>query len=150
MRHIDIFDTTLRDGEQVPGASLNVAEKLDIARHLDAMGVDVIEAGFPITSRGDFDAVQQVSRETGRATIAALARSVAADVERAGEARFERQLVAYRAAPEFFKLRMYLDNLVEGMAGARKFFLLADRQTVTLRFDFTDVAEGLGDILGNE
>ena len=86
MDTVRIFDTTLRDGEQSPGASLNVTEKIEIARHLDAMGVDIIEAGFPITSQGDFEAVRLISQETERATVAGLARTVAADVARAGEA----------------------------------------------------------------
>ncbi len=83
---VRIFDTTLRDGEQSPGASLNTAEKLEIARLLDLLGVDIIEAGFPITSQGDFDAVRAIGSELERPTIAGLARCVRADVERAGEA----------------------------------------------------------------
>jgi len=83
---IRIFDTTLRDGEQSPGASLNVAEKLEIARQLEALGVDVIEAGFPITSQGDFDAVKQIGNELERATVCGLARCVPRDIDRAGEA----------------------------------------------------------------
>ncbi len=83
---IRIFDTTLRDGEQSPGASLNHQEKMEIARQLDALGVDVIEAGFPITSQGDFDAVQAIGREFERPIVAGLARSLPRDIERAGEA----------------------------------------------------------------
>jgi 2-isopropylmalate synthase len=83
---IRIFDTTLRDGEQSPGATLHFQEKVEIARHLEAMGVDVIEAGFPITSQGDFDAVRAISQELGRATVAGLSRCVAGDIDRAGEA----------------------------------------------------------------
>ncbi len=83
---IRIFDTTLRDGEQSPGASLNHQEKMEIARQLEALGVDVIEAGFPITSQGDFDAVQAIGRELKRATVAGLARCVPRDIDRAGEA----------------------------------------------------------------
>jgi 2-isopropylmalate synthase len=83
---IRIFDTTLRDGEQSPGASLNHQEKMEIARQLEAMGVDIIEAGFPITSQGDFDAVQAIGRELKRATVAGLARCVPRDIDRAGEA----------------------------------------------------------------
>ncbi len=83
---IRIFDTTLRDGEQSPGASLNLAEKLEIARMLDQLGVDVIEAGFPITSDGDFEAVSAIAREVHRPIICGLARSVPRDIERAGEA----------------------------------------------------------------
>ncbi|MEC7721386.1 MAG: 2-isopropylmalate synthase, partial [Pseudomonadota bacterium] len=64
-----IFDTTLRDGEQSPGASMSLEEKLQIAEKLDAMGVDVIEAGFPIASNGDFEAVQEVSKLVKNATV---------------------------------------------------------------------------------
>jgi 2-isopropylmalate synthase len=85
-RKIIIFDTTLRDGEQSPGCSMNIAEKLEVGRALAAMGVDVIEAGFPITSPGDFDAVQAVSSEIRGPVICGLARSVEKDIVRAAEA----------------------------------------------------------------
>jgi 2-isopropylmalate synthase len=81
-----IFDTTLRDGEQSPGISLNTAEKLEIAHQLARLGVDVIEAGFPIASPGDFEAVQAIAREVDGPVIAGLARANPADVERAWEA----------------------------------------------------------------
>jgi 2-isopropylmalate synthase len=81
-----IFDTTLRDGEQSPGCSMNLAEKLRMAGQLDRLGVDVIEAGFPIASDGDFEAVQAIAREIRRPTIAALARTTPDDIRRAGEA----------------------------------------------------------------
>ncbi|EKV26590.1 2-isopropylmalate synthase [Caenispirillum salinarum AK4] len=81
-----IFDTTLRDGEQSPGASMNLEEKCRIAALLEQMGVDVIEAGFPIASRGDFEAVNQVAKQSGRAIIAGLARATKADIDRAAEA----------------------------------------------------------------
>jgi 2-isopropylmalate synthase len=81
-----IFDTTLRDGEQSPGISLNTAEKLEIAHQLARLGVDVIEAGFPIASPGDFQAVQAIAREVHGPVIAGLARAHAADVDRAWEA----------------------------------------------------------------
>src|SRR5437763_16744243 len=83
---IRIFDTTLRDGEQSPGASLNLKEKLEIARALEQLGVDVIEAGFPITSNGDFDAVSAISAEITGSAIEGLARCTENDVRRAGEA----------------------------------------------------------------
>src|ERR1700722_10589154 len=83
---IRIFDTTLRDGEQSPGTSLNLKEKLEIARALEALGVDVIEAGFPITSDEDFAAVSAICSEVTGATIAGLARCTEKDVRRAGEA----------------------------------------------------------------
>jgi 2-isopropylmalate synthase len=81
-----IFDTTLRDGEQSPGISLNTTEKLEIAHQLARLGVDVIEAGFPIASPGDFEAVQAIAREVEGPVIAGLARANPADVERAWEA----------------------------------------------------------------
>jgi 2-isopropylmalate synthase len=83
---IRIFDTTLRDGEQSPGATLNFQEKLEIARQLESLGVDVIEAGFPITSQGDFEAVSAVAQEVTQAIVCGLARCVPRDVDRAGEA----------------------------------------------------------------
>jgi 2-isopropylmalate synthase len=81
-----IFDTTLRDGEQSPGISLNTGEKLEIAQQLARLGVDVIEAGFPIASPGDFEAVQAIAREVHGPIVAGLARAHAADVDRAWEA----------------------------------------------------------------
>jgi 2-isopropylmalate synthase len=81
-----IFDTTLRDGEQSPGIALNAGEKLEIAEALARLGVDVIEAGFPIASNGDFEAVQGIARQVEGPVIAALARAQANDVERAAEA----------------------------------------------------------------
>ncbi len=83
---VRIFDTTLRDGEQSPGATLNFQEKLEIARQLVLLGVDVIEAGFPITSDGDFESVRAIAAETRGAVVAGLARCVPRDVDRAGGA----------------------------------------------------------------
>jgi 2-isopropylmalate synthase len=81
-----IFDTTLRDGEQSPGATMTFEEKLEVADCLDAMGVDIIEAGFPIASEGDFDAVTAIAKRVQNATVAGLARAIAGDIDRAGEA----------------------------------------------------------------
>ena len=81
-----IFDTTLRDGEQSPGATLNIEEKVEIAKQLARLNVDVIEAGFPISSQGDFEAVQRIAREVRGPIIAGLARATALDVDRAWEA----------------------------------------------------------------
>jgi 2-isopropylmalate synthase len=81
-----IFDTTLRDGEQAPGFSMRVEEKIRMARQLDALGVDIIEAGFPIASEADAEAVRRVSQTVERPVVAALARCAIGDVERAGEA----------------------------------------------------------------
>jgi 2-isopropylmalate synthase len=83
---IMVFDTTLRDGEQSPGCSMNVQEKLRLAHQLDRLGVDVIEAGFPIASEGDFAAVQAIAATIRRPIIAGLARACAPDIERAWQA----------------------------------------------------------------
>lgn len=79
-RRIKIFDTTLRDGEQSPGCSMNMSEKLRMAEQLDALGVDVIEAGFAIASPGDFQAVKSIAAVVKRATVASLARALDKDI----------------------------------------------------------------------
>ena len=86
MDKVVIFDTTLRDGEQAAGASLNINEKLEVARQLERLGVDVIEAGFPASSPGDFEAVQLISREIHNPVICGLSRAIANDIDRAAEA----------------------------------------------------------------
>ncbi|MFZ3371615.1 MAG: 2-isopropylmalate synthase, partial [Desulfitobacteriaceae bacterium] len=86
MRRIKIFDTTLRDGEQSPGVALNVEEKLQIARQLAKLGVDVLEAGFPVASPGDFQAVRRIALEVRNVGVAALARTQEKDIETAWEA----------------------------------------------------------------
>lgn len=83
---IIIFDTTLRDGEQSPGCSMNLEEKLRMAAALDALGVDVIEAGFPIASPGDFEAVNQIAKTVKNATVCGLSRALKKDIEAAGRA----------------------------------------------------------------
>ena len=86
-RKIAIFDTTLRDGEQSPGASMNSEEKLVITRQLLRLNVDVIEAGFPVSSPGDFKSVQQIAAEVGdRAVVCALTRAVEKDIDSAADA----------------------------------------------------------------
>ena len=84
--HVYIFDTTLRDGEQCPGATMTFEEKLEVADFLDAMGVDIIEAGFPIASDGDFEAVAAVAKRIKRAVVTGLSRAGQKDIDRAGEA----------------------------------------------------------------
>ncbi|GGE42757.1 2-isopropylmalate synthase [Agaricicola taiwanensis] len=81
-----IFDTTLRDGEQCPGASMTYEEKIEVAELLESMGVDVIEAGFPIASQGDFESVHEIAKRSEKAVIAGLARAISGDIARAGEA----------------------------------------------------------------
>ena len=83
---VEIFDTTLRDGEQVPGCKLDSASKLQIAERLDILGVDVIEAGFPISSPGDFQAVVNISEIVKNARVCGLTRAVAKDIDVAAEA----------------------------------------------------------------
>ena len=83
MEHVHIFDTTLRDGEQSPGFSMNTEEKLQLARQLEQLGVDVIEAGFPIASPGDLEAVRAVAAEIKDCRVAALARARQEDVDAA-------------------------------------------------------------------
>jgi len=81
MRRIRIFDTTLRDGEQTPGVNLNIQEKVDIAKQLARLGVDVIEPGFPLTSPGDFEAVQRIAREVEGPYICGFSRAIIRDID---------------------------------------------------------------------
>ncbi len=85
-QRVRIFDTTLRDGEQSPGAAMTFEEKLEVADYLDAMGVDIIEAGFPIASQGDFDAVAEIARRVENATVCGLSRAGFKDIDRAAAA----------------------------------------------------------------
>lgn len=113
-----IFDTTLRDGEQSPGASMNLTEKLEIAHALHELGVDVIEAGFPIASPGDFEAVQAIAKQVEGPTICGLARCNAADIDRAWEALKPAMkprihvFLATSAIHREFKLHMAKDEIV--------------------------------------
>jgi len=116
---IRIFDTTLRDGEQSPGASMNMAEKVEVARALAALGVDVIEAGFPIASPGDFEAVRAIAAEVTGATVCGLARCNDRDIDRAWEAVRHAQsprihvFLATSAIHREHKLRMTRAQIVE-------------------------------------
>jgi 2-isopropylmalate synthase len=130
-RNVLIFDTTLRDGEQSPGCSMNITEKLDVARALAALKVDVIEAGFPIASPGDFEAVSAVASQIDGCVVAGLARCVGRDIERAAQAlksakrprihtfcatsAIHRQYKLKRAKEEIIKMS------VEGVKLARSF-----------------------------
>jgi 2-isopropylmalate synthase len=113
-----IFDTTLRDGEQSPGASMNLPEKLEVAQALQDLGVDVIEAGFPIASPGDFEAVQAISRQVEGAIICGLARCNDSDIDRAGEALCDaarKRIHVFLATSSIhreFKLGMAKDEIV--------------------------------------
>ncbi|MBA1332785.1 2-isopropylmalate synthase, partial [Candidatus Endoriftia persephone str. Guaymas] len=121
-----IFDTTLRDGEQSPGASMTKEEKVRIAKALEKLRVDVIEAGFPIASQGDFEAVQAVARAIKDSTVCGLARALDKDIERAGEALKEANsgrihtFIATSPIHMEQKLRMSPDQVVEQAVAAVK------------------------------
>src|SRR4029077_20992724 len=122
-----IFDTTLRDGEQSPGASMNLAEKLQVAHALHDLGVDVIEAGFPIASPGDFEAVQAIARQVEGPVICGLARCNDDDIDRAWEALRDAPkgrihvFLATSAIHREFKLRMAKEEIVRrAVAGVQR------------------------------
>ena len=129
-RQVRIFDTTLRDGEQSPGASMNLTEKMEIAQALVALGVDIIEAGFPIASPGDFESVRDIAGAVDGAAVCGLARCNDADIDRAWEAlQRARQprihvFLATSSIHREFKLRMNEDEVVAravaGVTRARK------------------------------
>jgi 2-isopropylmalate synthase len=126
-RRIIIFDTTLRDGEQSPGASMNIAEKLEIAHALAALRCDIIEAGFPIASQGDFEAVSQIAQSVRGTTICGLARCNDQDIDRAWEALKNAQrprihvFLATSAIHREFKLKMDKQEIIDrAVAGVRR------------------------------
>ncbi len=126
-RKITIFDTTLRDGEQSPGCSMNLPEKLKVAEALADLGVDVIEAGFPIASPGDFEAVRDVAANISGSTICGLARSNEQDIDRAWEALQHASrprihvFLATSAIHREFKLNMSPDEIIErSVAGVKR------------------------------
>ena len=126
-RRIRIFDTTLRDGEQSPGASMNLQEKMEIAQALADLGVDIIEAGFPIASPGDFEAVREIARIVRGVTVCGLARCNDADIDRAWEALklAERPRIhvflATSAIHREFKLRMTREEIIaRAVAGVKR------------------------------
>src|SRR5579862_9271633 len=124
---ITVFDTTLRDGEQSPGCSMNQQEKLRLAHQLDRLGVDVIEAGFPIASEGDFESVRAIASAIRRPVIAGLARACRPDIERAWEALKDAarpRIHVYLATSDIhlqYKLRITRDQCVEQAREAIRF-----------------------------
>lgn len=127
VRQIKIFDTTLRDGEQSPGCSMNRTEKLEVAQALVDLGVDIIEAGFPIASPDDFDAVREIAQNVRGSTICGLARCNDADIDRAWEAlKFAKQarihvFLATSAIHREFKLKMTREEIVaRAVAGVKR------------------------------
>ncbi|MCP4995641.1 MAG: 2-isopropylmalate synthase, partial [Gammaproteobacteria bacterium] len=145
-----IFDTTLRDGEQSPGASMTRDEKLRIAKVLEKMRVDVIEAGFPIASPGDFEAVQAVARSIKESTICGLARALDKDIDRAGEALKDANsgrihtFIATSPIHMEQKLRMAPDQVIEQAVAAVK---RARRYTDDVEFSAEDAGRSEIDFL---
>ena len=126
-RRIVIFDTTLRDGEQSPGASMNLFEKMDVAQALRDLGVNVLEAGFPIASVGDFEAVREIAMNIRGLTICGLARCNDADIDRAWEALKHAEsprihvFLATSAIHREFKLKMTREEIIQrAVAGVRR------------------------------
>ncbi|MCP3661095.1 MAG: 2-isopropylmalate synthase [Gammaproteobacteria bacterium] len=145
-----IFDTTLRDGEQSPGASMTRDEKLRIAKVLEKMRVDVIEAGFPIASPGDFEAVQAVARSIKESTVCGLARALDKDIDRAGEALKDANsgrihtFIATSPIHMEQKLRMAPDQVIEQAVAAVK---RARRYTDDVEFSAEDAGRSETDFL---
>jgi 2-isopropylmalate synthase len=149
-KRLIIFDTTLRDGEQSPGASMNAEEKVRIAKALERMRVDVIEAGFPIASQGDFEAVRAVARAVRDSTVCGLARAMPADIERAAEALQDAEsarIHTFLATSPIHmekKLRMSPDEVVEQAVKAVK---LARNHTDNVEFSPEDAGRSEVDFL---
>ncbi|MDN5293601.1 MAG: 2-isopropylmalate synthase [Eubacteriales bacterium] len=145
-----IFDTTLRDGEQSPGVSLNVNEKVEIARQLTRLGVDIIEAGFPVASPGDFAAVRAVAAEVKGVTVAALARANQNDIDRAWEAIKDAEsprIHTFIATSDIHlkhKLRMSREEVLEAAVAAVKY---ARRYTSDVEFSAEDAFRSDHDFL---
>ena len=115
-----IFDTTLRDGEQVPGCQLNTVEKIQVAKQLEALGVDVIEAGFPVSSPGDFNSVIEISKAVTWPTICALTRAVQKDIEVAADALIIQKAksilhTAMHVIKNFFFIFLFLLSLAQSI-----------------------------------
>ena len=147
---VTIFDTTLRDGEQAPGYSLDVVSKLEMARALDALGVDVLEAGFPIASPADSEAVRQIAAGVRRPVIAALARTRSQDIEEAASALApaERPRIhTFLATSELHlsaKLRITREECLDSAVAAVK---LARRYTDDVEFSAEDATRSDRDFL---
>ena len=126
-KHIYIFDTTLRDGEQVPGCQLNTDEKIEIALALEKLGVDVMEVGFPISSPGDFESVSKISGIVKDSTVCALSRAVEKDIDTAAEAVKKARLsrihtgIGTSDSHVFDKLRSSREQVLERGVAAVKY-----------------------------
>ena len=149
---IIIFDTTLRDGEQCPGASMNLREKLEVARQLARLGVDVIEAGFPIASPGDFEAVRAIASQVNGPVIAGLARCTPKDIDRAAEAvepAARKRIHVFLATSEIHrqhKLKKAKDEIIRLAADGVK---RARRSTEDIEFSPEDASRTEPDFLAD-
>jgi len=149
-KRVIIFDTTLRDGEQCPGASLEPKQKLEVARQLDRLGVDVIEGGFAVSSPGDFDSVRTIAKEIKRPIIASLARSMPKDIEAAGKAlkpAKRKRIHTFVATSEIhmkYKLHKAEDEILRLAVGAVK---QARRYTDDVEFSPEDAARSRPEFL---
>jgi 2-isopropylmalate synthase len=150
MKKIAIFDTTLRDGEQSPGCSMYLEEKISMARQLEKLGVDVIEAGFPFASEGDFLSVQTVARECRNSTIAGLCRTVPKDIYRAAEAlkdAHKSRIHIFLATSDIhleYKLQKSRDEILEMAASAIR---IAGEFTEDIEFSAEDATRSDVDFL---
>ncbi len=143
MDRVIIFDTTLRDGEQAAGAKMNLQEKLEIARQLEKLGVDVIEAGFPITSPGDFEAVSTIAREVRTPVICALARALPQDIDRAWEAIKEAQhprIHVFLSASDIHRVYQLKKSREEILQASRDMVALAKKYVDDVEFSPMDAS----------
>lgn len=145
-----IFDTTLRDGEQAPGASLTVEEKIKVAEQLERLGVDVVEAGFPASSPGDFEAVERIGRLLKKTTVAGLARAVKGDIESAGRAlkRAHRgRIHTFISSSDIHLQHQFRKTREEALQAAVDAVKLARRYTDDVEFSAMDASRSDPDFL---
>ena len=143
MDRVVIFDTTLRDGEQAAGGTLNIQEKLEIARQLEKLGVDVIEAGFPVSSPGDFEAVRRIAREVRGSVICALARAHPDDIDRAWEAVKEAEhprIHVFLSASEIHRVYQLKKSREEILQMSRDMVARAKKYTDDIEFSPMDAS----------
>ena len=145
---ITFFDTTLRDGEQAPGYSMNIEEKLRMARQLEALGVDVLEAGFAIASPGDFESVRRIAEALKTTTVASLCRALETEIDNEEDAAFRTELEA-----QFSRCREFIDaidSFTSRSIPESVYYAETDRRSVVLHAAPLNVAEILGEVLFNQ
>ncbi|MFA5316196.1 MAG: 2-isopropylmalate synthase, partial [Dehalococcoidales bacterium] len=150
MDKVTIFDTTLRDGEQAAGGTLNIHEKMEIARQLARLGVDVIEAGMPVNGPSDFEAVSSISREIRNLVVCGLARAVPADIDRAWEALKEAEnprIHVFLSASDIHLMHQLKKSREEILAMTRQMVALAKKHTADVEFSPMDASRADPDYL---